>query len=338
MEDIMRKTAPRFKRPDDVIGIRDLSRYSQGWLLDSEIRQLSTRTLESRKFIVDKLLWFLRKSGFTECGIFEIRQFLAYISNGHESPEGRWDNPHCRTKVRPRTVETYFVNLRTLFRFLVEEEAIEESPLETMRPPIARRDQIQPFTRQQVEALLQAAKKSRHSLRDQAIVLLLLDSGVRASELCSLKTQDLDMQGRFCRVLGKGNKRRSLYFGRATTKAIWKYLREEPRDSLDPLFMSDRGTRAGEGLTRSGLQQIIERLGKAAEVKSARCSPHTFRHTFAIEFLRAGGNVFSLKEMLGHTSLTMVNRYVALAESDIENQHRQFSPADRLKGMVRFAS
>jgi site-specific recombinase XerD len=77
--------------------------------------------------------------------------------------------------------------------------------------------------------------------------------------------------------------------------------------------------------------QLIERLGKAAKLEAVRCSPHIFPHTFAVEFLRGGGNVFTLKELLGHTSLTRVNRYLALAQADLENQHRQFSPGDRLK-------
>jgi site-specific recombinase XerD len=70
----------------------------------------------------------------------------------------------------------------------------------------------------------------------------------------------------------------------------------------------------------------------AKNIEATRCSPHTFRYTFAVEFLRAVGNVFSLQQPLGHTSLHMTNRYVALAQGDIENQHRQFSPVERLKG------
>jgi integrase/recombinase XerD len=84
-------------------------------------------------------------------------------------------------------------------------------------------------------------------------------------------------------------------------------------------------------LTRRGLYQLVKRLGKRAGLQSARCSPHTFRHTFVAQFLREGGSTFTLKEMLGHTSLHMTNRYVALAQADIQNQHRQFSPGDRLK-------
>ena len=139
------------------------------------------------------------------------------------------------------------------------------------------------------------------------------------------------MHSRRCTILGKGNKRRLVYFGKDTTKAVWKYLQENPCEDNDCVFRSSRGITAGDGLTKDGLGELIRRLGKVAGVVSTRCSPHTFRHTFSIQFLRAGGNVFTLKEMLGHTSLTIVNRYVALAQADIENQHRQFSPADRLR-------
>lgn len=83
-------------------------------------------------------------------------------------------------------------------------------------------------------------------------------------------------------------------------------------------------------MKRSGLLQLIRRLGRKAGIQATRCSPHTFRNTFAVEFLRGGGNLFSLQQLLGHSSLSMTNRYVALAQGDIENQHRQFSPADRL--------
>lgn len=110
-------------------------------------------------------------------------------------------------------------------------------------------------------------------------------------------------------------------------------MNEEEREKKDPLFLSDRGNGAGEGLTRHGLRFLIVRLGKAARLDgSTRVSPHTFRHTFAIEFLRAGGNVFTLQQLLGHTHLAMTNRYVAIAQADITAQHRQFSPVARLKG------
>jgi integrase/recombinase XerC len=319
--------------PNSTLTVGDLSRHAQGWLLDGEVRQLSPNTLAARKNVVEKLLWFLRHKELESCGAPELRAFLAYIGSGHDSAGGRWGNARCTKKVKPRTVQSYYIDLRTLFNFLLAEGAIEATPFHNIKPPIARPDQIQPFTREQQEALLLAAKKSRHPKRDEAILLFLLDTGVRSSELCTLKRKDVDLQGRRAVVLGKGNKTRSVYFGPSTTRALWAYLREEARDDEQPLFLSDH---TGEALTRNGLQLLIRRVGKAARIEAVRCSPHTFRHTFAVEFLRGhdgkGGNVFTLQALLGHTSLQMTNRYVALAQADLQNQHRQYSPVERLKG------
>ena len=296
--------------------------------MSGDIDQHSQRTLGSRRDIVDKLLWFLKHKNLTTCGTHELRQFLAYLTHGHTEPGGRWGNPHMTKPVRPRTVHTYHGHLRTLFRWIVAEGDLPASPMERIPVPTSRADQIQPFTSEHVNALLHAAKQSRHARRDEAILLFLLDTGIRASELCSLKVKDVDTSGRRCTVLGKGNKHRTINFQKTTAKALWQYLKEDVREPDDPLFASE----SGDSLTRSGLLQLIGRLGQTAKIAAARCSPHTFRHTCAVEFLRAGGNVFSLQQMLGHTSLHMTNRYVALAQADIENQHRQFSPVERLKG------
>jgi site-specific recombinase XerD len=308
---------------------------AQGWLLDGDLRQLSQQTRAARKLLIEKLLWFLRTHGHPECGTAEIRAFLAYISTGHEREGGRWGNPLLKKAVRPRTVHTYYGNLRTFFRWLVAEGELLVSPMETIRAPVARADQIQPFTEQQASALLAAARRTRHPRRDEAILLFLLDTGARASELCALRMRDLDLAGRRCTVLGKGNKRRTLYLNPATVRALWAYLREEPHGEDDPLFISDGVRGEGGAFTRSGLQQLMERLGRAAKVEAVRCTPHTFRHTFAVSFIRNGGSAFSLMGMLGHTSLHMSNRYVALAEADLESQHQRFSPVATMKNARR---
>ena len=326
----MQNRPPRYTKTDASIGTSELARAAQGWLLDCEIRQHSNRTLDSRKSIVDKLIWFLKQNELPVCGTLELRQFLAYLTKGHERPGGRWGNAQMTKAVRPRTVHTYHGHLRTLFRWLIQEGILEASPMEAIVAPIARADQVQPFDERQVAALIGAAQKTIHGKRDYVIVCFLLDTGLRASELCGLKFADLDMAARKCVVLGKGNKHRAVYFGRQSAKALWNYLREEQRDPGSPVFQSDRGGGTGEPLTRSGLLQLIERLGRAAHIEAVRCSPHTFHHTFAVTFLRNGGNVFTLQQILGHTSLQMTNRYVAVSQGDIEKQSRQFSPVDCL--------
>ncbi|HLV81656.1 MAG TPA: tyrosine-type recombinase/integrase, partial [Chthonomonadaceae bacterium] len=225
----MQKTALPSPKTQVSIRVADLDRFAKGWLLDSEIRQLSPGTVANRKLIVEKLLWFLKQNEIADCSTMELRQFLAYVSNGHDSDEGRWGNDRLRKHVRPSTASMYFARLRTLFRFLISEGIIDASPMDTLRPPVNRPDQIQPFTQEQVVRLIGAAKKGKHPRRDEAILLFLLDTGVRASELCSIRMKDMELQGRRCNVLGKGNKTRAVYFGRDTTKALWQYLKESPR-------------------------------------------------------------------------------------------------------------
>jgi integrase/recombinase XerD len=322
---------PRFIENEVALPVGTLEEQAAGWLDDGKYRQLSPRTLEARRDLVSKLLWFLRQREAERCGLMELRSFLAYMSRGHEEPGGRWGNPRLTKPVKPSTIETHFVNLRTLFTFLVAEGVIDTSPMDGLKPPVVRDDQVQPFTNEQVAALLEAAHRSRYPRRNEAILYFLLDTGARASELCGLRMRDLDLKARQCRVLGKGNKARTLPLGRQTVRALWAYLQRQEREPGDPVFAGERVGETGEPLTRSGLLQIIHDLGQRAGLEAVRSSPHTCRHYFAINFLRAGGNVFTLKEILGHTSLTMVNRYLKIAQADVAAQHRQFSPMDRLR-------
>src|SRR4051794_28379951 len=121
------KSPLRFKSSESEIPVSDLEQIAQGWLLDGEARQLSPQTLFARRFIVEKLLWFLRQQQAVTCSAGELRAFLAYVGRRDVDAGGRWGNPQQKKPVRPRTVHTYHGNLRTLFRFAVYEGMIEAS-------------------------------------------------------------------------------------------------------------------------------------------------------------------------------------------------------------------
>ena len=195
--------------------------------------------------------------------------------------------------------------------------------------PIVQHDQIQPFTAEEVQRLFRAAKKSVYPARDLALVALLFDTGARASELCSLTLGDHDVIGGSITVFGKGGKRRALHYSKETQRLIRAYQRTLPEDwgPEDPLFP---GQRAGP-MSRSGLLQLFERLMRRAGLQGYRRSPHCCRHTFAIEFLRSGGSVFALQQMLGHEDLSMTRKYCALAANDLVQDARKHSLVDRVK-------
>jgi site-specific recombinase XerD len=304
------------------------------WLYDCEYRQHSKNTITSRRLYLDKLLWFLKTHGHESCGVPELRRFFAYLSTAHEGDSGRWNGTQKRDTshraLRPSSIATYHRNLGAFFNWCIGEGFIEASPMQRIAAPLMRSDQIQPFTLEQARALIHAARRTRNPERDEVVVRMLLDTGMRASELCTLRMEQLDLFGQRATILGKGNKHRSVHFGSKAARALRNYLRFEPRIPEETVFQAAKNQYAGNQLTPNGLRQIIEHLGELAGLQAVRCSPHTLRHTFAVEFLRNGGNVFSLKEILGHTSLHMTNRYVALAQADIEQQQRQFAPGDRL--------
>jgi len=330
----MLNSAPRLKilssAPDasELLATSELEQTAEGWHLSCDIEQHSSRTIERRRDILNKLDWFLKKKNIQVIDRTALRGYLHYLTHGHEEEGGRWGNPQCTKAVRPRTVHTVHGHLRSFFNWCIEEGILSVSPMDRIAAPIARADQIRPYTAEECDKLLKAAKAGNYPKRDVAMHYLMLDTGLRATELCGLPYKDLNILGKRVMVLGKGGKTRSLPFHKTTTKAILDYVRSEGRTTEDMLFMGERGP-----FTRSGLLQLVVRWGERASVDNAH--PHRYRHTFAVEFLRAGGNVFSLQMLLGHTNLQMTQRYVAFAQADIEVQHRLYSPVEAQKKRTR---
>ena len=204
---------------------------------------------------------------------------------------------------------------------------------------------IEPFTKEEVEALLKACETSKEvndldrrkftmrrstAKRDQALIMVLLDTGLRAFELCALKIGDVDLktgkvQVKHGRLGGaKGGKGRTVFLGKTARRALWRYLvdRADGKDADAPLFTD----RYNHNLNKNSLRLAIARLGKNAGIK--HCHSHRFRHTFAITYLRSGGDVFPLQSLLGHSTLDMVQHSARIAEIDVEQAHNRASPAD----------
>jgi hypothetical protein len=116
--------------PGADLSVEALARFAAGWLLSGEISQHSQRTISNRCSIVDNLLWFLRKRRYETCGVSELRDFLAYVTNGHKEPGGRWGNPKLTRPVKPGTVKDYHAHLRTLFAWIVGEGGLVVSWIE----------------------------------------------------------------------------------------------------------------------------------------------------------------------------------------------------------------
>ena len=127
---------------------------------------------------------------------------------------------------------------------------------------------------------------------------------------------------------GKGGKQRIVRIGSTAQKSLWRYMTIYRKGNSNRLFLN----RSGEPLELNGMKILFRRLGESAKVKF---HPHQLRHTFAISFLRAGGDVFSLQYLLGHSTLQMTQRYLqSLNANDAANAHKKFSPLDNMKSSL----
>jgi site-specific recombinase XerD len=229
------------------------------------------------------------------------------------------------------TINCYLRSIRAFFSWLISEGIIVENPFDRVKIPRPSKKVILAFSKHQIQQLLAAIDISKtEGYRDYAIILTLLDTGLRISELCCLYLRDLWLEDGILKVMGKGNKERLIPIGKQVQRILWRYInrhRPEPAMSnCDFLFL----TRDGRPLTKDRVEKIIARYGKKAGLQGVRCSPHTFRHTAAIAFLRNGGDVFSLQRMLGHSSLEMTKRYCEIADIDVKKAHITASPVDNL--------
>ena len=243
----------------------------------------------------------------------------------------RWLLATQSSRSRPLAPNSMAGRVRTLRAFggwLQRELQLDAHPLAGLPIPMVPDVLVPSLTPPELRALLEGANSTHDPIRDRALLVLLLDTGLRLGELVRLSVGDIDLIEGRCRVMGKGSKERVVPIGGRTRRALraWVVTRRRHGNS-DPLFVSRRGGR----LTPRAVQQLVRRLAVAAGV-STRCSPHVLRHSFARAFLANGGDVFSLQRILGHSpsSLQVTRRYVQLLDDDLRAVHRRVSPVDRL--------
>ncbi len=235
-----------------------------------------------------------RDAVLSELNRAAIREWLAQLADVNESS----------------TVKTRY---RGLFRFcgwLVDEEELDAHPMKTLSPPQPKPKPVPVLADAELVSLMKAcAGKDFRDRRDEAMIRLLLDCGIRVSELCGLTVDGLDLDQGMAIVRGKGSKVRPVYFSARTARAVDRYLRQRNTQRwahLGALFLTQRGA-----LTPDGARERMKVRGAQAGIEDLH--PHRFRHTFAHDFLMNGGQERDLKRLAGWSSDVMLERYGASA-------------------------
>ena len=255
-----------------------------------------------------------------DLGLRESRQFILYIQ----------ERPGLRGPASSHTVNNRVTALRAFFNWLYFEDYTEEHRLARVRPPKAQRKVIDILTDDEIGKIYRAIDPHTPSgARGTAIISLMLDTGLRLSEVVNLKYRDVHLEDGYLKALGKGDKERLVAFGASCRRSLTHYAfhhRTEPDDEeVREFFLCLEGY----PLSSDGLRSLTKRLSKQAGV--LRLHPHLLRHTYATRFLLNGGDSLLLKQNLGHTTLAMVDRYIHLAGQVAAVASQKFSPLDSLE-------
>jgi len=236
---------------------------------------------------------------------------------------------HAQT--RATTANRRLTVFKRYFRWALRERLLAKDP--TLRLLTARQPLRVPKTlsEAQVEALLQAPDAGTPlGLRDRAMLELMYASGLRVSELVNLKTWHVGLTEGVLRVTGKGNKERLVPFGQVAAEWIGRYLSQARPDILgglgsDDLFVTSRGTRAGQAMTRIMFWQLVKKYAVMASI-TAPLSPHTLRHAFATHLLNHGADLRAVQMLLGHADISTTTIYTHVARERLKSVVAQHHP------------
>jgi integrase/recombinase XerD len=267
-----------------------------------------------------------------------LHDFMQYLL----AEPHRWEGDGRRStykKAAPSTVHHYLKVARTFFIWARDEgylpDSLEIAALLRLRLPPANYKDVQPYSDNEVDALLNLCEHDIQygyrylGVRNRAIISAFIDTGLRLAELVDMKLSELDPQLQQVRILGKGNKWRTVPINGEARKALKTYLtqyRAPAAAGTDAVWLTDDG----QPMTYAAVKIMLARLKRRAGVKSGG-GAHRFRHYFATRCLENGMDMNSLRMLLGHATLYMVLRYTKFVDSRRAfDEQREFSPLDRL--------
>jgi integrase/recombinase XerD len=248
---------------------------------------------------------------------------------GEVTPEAIGDFLGWRKKggAAAATIKLHAVALRILFRFLVQRKILERDPTEFLGVPKVERYLPETLSAEEVAKLIRVAGgKTPLEIRDRAIVELLYASGLRVSELCHARLENLDLEQGFIRVIGKGNKQRLVPVGSGARAALERYLSAARPELVGKktggeVFLSVRGRK----LTNQRIWQLLGDLARRAGLEK-EVHPHMLRHSFATHLLQGGADLRIIQEMLGHADISTTQIYTHVDTRGLQGAHRRFHP------------
>jgi integrase/recombinase XerD len=278
-------------------------------------RGLSKNTREAYSSDLKQFVSFLERSGVSSINNVTRRHILNFLIN--EKKGG----------LKESSLARMFVTIRVFFRFLVQEKLALANPSEAMDSPKLWKILPSMLSEDEVNLLLKAPEGDKPlAVRDRALLELLYATGLRVSEVCSLRLDDLHFEAGYLICFGKGRKERIVPFSENTQKILKNYI-EMARPLLvknqmdQTLFLA----RTGKKMSRKTVWKNIKKYAKNCGLIK-KISPHTLRHSFASHLLAHGAPLRAIQEMLGHSDIATTQIYTHTDQSRLINIHRKYHP------------
>ncbi|HTN72633.1 MAG TPA: site-specific tyrosine recombinase XerD [Methylomirabilota bacterium] len=299
-----------------------LSSYIDSFLAMIAVEKgLAKNTVDAYSRDLAGLSEFLISQGvnsWTDVKSFHVRSYLSWLRNRGLSA---------------RSITRHGVTLRRLYRFLQAEGVAMEEPFPSVYLKAPSGKLPHTLSSEDIRRLLNQPIPSEHlGRRDQAMLELLYATGLRVSELVSLQIHQIDVQGNYLTVKGKGAKVRAVPFGKWAREKLLDYMKEARSRLLKGksstiLFV----TRSGKPLTRQAFWKLVHRYALAAGIEK-KVTPHTFRHSFATHLLEGGADLRSVQSMLGHADISTTQIYTHVNGARLKEVHRRYHPREREPG------
>lgn len=279
--------------PKEYFILKDINLYTDYIF---EVRNLSANTASSYKRDLVKLSTFL-----------ESLKISSYSNISDETCTG-WIGSLYASNNNPRSIQRHLSSAKGFFKFLKKNYLIDTSPFELINAPKTPSHLPDVLSPEDVEQLLNFKPCDALEIRDLAIVELMYSSGLRVSETANINLDDFEEEMTFLRVLGKGSKTRLVPLGRYAVNAINNWVKERSKycDESSALFINLKGSR----LSVRSIQLRLKRLATKQGLPPVH--PHMLRHSFATHMLESSGDLRTIQELLGHSSLSTTQIYTKL--------------------------
>lgn len=223
---------------------------------------------------------------------------------------------------KPTSVYRMIESIRQFYKFLIAENFIKIDPTINLAAPKLPEMLPEMLTNEEVTKLLNSVSGSDNlSIRNRAMLELLYATGLRVSELISLKFANVDIEECFVKIFGKGNKERLVPFGQKAQLYLKRYLRVRKNTKSEFIFL----TRLNKPISRIEFWRQLKQIAiKAGIMKNI--TPHTLRHSFATHLLTGGADIRFVQEMLGHSSISTTQIYTHISQERLKEQHKKFHP------------